>query len=431
LAEPATVVLEVATDPVAPSADDLIEGRLAIHVRSSVPLRDTEVTVAVVGIDGTITQVSARIAASQVTFAAHSDLLNLLANELQCRVADRTHPFDLAVSIGGSWTWRTQLGWTLRECQWECVEDEWRALTEERELPVVLNSGSAPLAPYALSSEPDAAVTLRTPILDGIPLVRDALCTAPSRLSLGRPEISMPARVLREATSRGGGVGLLPSLGSWLAWASARPQHVLADVGRRRVARALEEVAVEQLCGREWADREKTAAPLGETCWAALAEISVKRGLAAGGMLPDVPTGEEPRLALLLAKGFESALPLLCEEGYEPDAEEAAADLDMVVIDAWERLSDLRAADGLEPFEDPDANGGSEAWAEAVAEARQRHVGAQLAKLLLPASRSQALTRLDYRSLAEADLAAMLSDTHVDSSSVHRSGWVPTIWMPR
>lgn len=413
-AEPGSAVLTVATDPVTPVADDLRDGRLTIHLRSAIPLRGTEIAITVTADDDVVACVVEQVVEWPQSFPPHSPVMQSLADALRRSEISRTRRLELAVSVGGTWTWRHALDWELRQCEWELVDGEWHALTDELELPILTISGSAPFDPERADAGAESAPLLRTPLLDGVPLFREALCTAPRRVRPGEFTTALPERLLREPASRGQAAGLLPCLEAWLAWASARPEHLVADAGRRQVAAQVETLVVTQLCGEGWARAEQVSAPLGASAWFALSEIAISRGLAAGGMLPEIPAGEEGRLRSLLARAFEAAVPFLWSDGYEPDPDQLACDLDMAVIEAWETLANLRDAEGRSSIEDPDTSGDVDHWRAAVAEARERHMAGKLARYLLPSSRAQLLMRADYRHLAESDIVALLLDTHVD-----------------
>ncbi|WP_166037165.1 hypothetical protein [Sphingosinicella sp. YJ22] len=412
-AEPVSAVLTVSTDPVAPVADDLRDGRLTIHLRSAIPLRGADIVIAVTAGDN-VASVADQVDEWPQSFPPHSPLMQSLTDALRQSAISRGRRLELHVSVGGTWTWSQALDWEMRECEWEFVDGEWHVLTEELELPVLAISGSAPLEPDYEAVATDSSPLLRVPLLEGTPLFREALCTAPRRVRPGGFTIALPERLLREPVSRGKAAGFLPCLEAWLAWASARPEHLVADAARRQVAAKAESLVVTQLCGEAWARAEQAGGPLGATAWSTLAQIAISRGLAAGGMLPEIPAGEEARIHSLLARAFETAVPLLWSDGCTPDPDQLACDLDMAVIDAWEKLANLRKAEGRSSIEDPDTSGDAEHWKAAVAEARERHAAAKLARFLLPSSRAQLLMRADYRLLAENDIVALLMDTHVD-----------------
>jgi hypothetical protein len=411
--EPAAPVLSVSVDPPSPTADDIVDGRLALHLRFALDLRGVEVAVTASANGYQIARATERLAASPVSFSPRSTLMQSLADQLRQAGVNRTWRLELAVEIGNARIRRWPLGWELRHCDWERIDGEWQALTEDRELAIELTSGADPLGCVPCRDDGEAPV-LRTPVLDGAPLIGEALCSAPASMLLGGFSISLPGRALRESDSRDGAPGVLASVASWLAWASAKPEHLVADIGRRRIAARVETFAVAQLCGGQWAELEKDNPPLSTDFWSALTRVAMDRGLAAGGMLPDIEPADRPRLERMVAEALQNSAPQLRDGEVGDDPEALAAELDMAVIEAYEELGRLRLAEGRPPVEDPDANGAPEAWLAAIREARDRHRAARLATLILPAERARELMQADYRHLTDRDVLALLVETHVD-----------------
>lgn len=412
-AEPAAAVLSASIDPPAPSADDVMDGRLALHLRFALPLRDVEVAVAVSSGGYPIARVAERVTAWPASFTPQSTLLQALVGQLRQAGINRSWQLELAVEVGGVWKCRWPLGWELRHCDWENVDGEWRALAEDRELAVEVTAGSSPLAVVSQPGDVEALL-LRTPILDGAALPGEALCTAPPSMLLGGLAISLPGRKLREPNSRDGLPGILATVASWLAWASAKPEHVVADVGRRRVAAAVESFAVAQLCGEQWTEIERQGGPSSSDFWSALTQVAMQDGLAAGGMLPDIEPSDRPRLAAIVAEALAKAAPGPSDGYAGEDGDGLAGDLDMAVIDAYEEFGRQLVAEGRPPIEDPDANNSAEAWLTAIRKAGDIYRAPRLAALILPHERALELMRADYRHLGDRDLLALLIDSHVD-----------------
>lgn len=414
-------ILSVSLDPPAPTADDLIDGQLGLHFRSTVELGSVEIEI--IAYDGgiEIARTSQRVFALPVSIGPSSATMQALVEQLRKVSINRSSKPEFSIVVGKAWQQRWFLDWKLRHCEWESIDGEWRALTEDQDLPVITSTGFDPFGAADGIGVGSDGPLLQIPVLDGIVLLDEALCTAPMSMLLSKFAIDVPERLLREPASRGKALGIIPCLEAWLGWASAKSEHIVADFGRRRVASRIEELAVSQLCGEHWTALEQAGSVVATSPWLTLTQLAMARNLAAGGILPDTPASDKPRLERLVAEALERARPDLWSSPDLSDKEDLAGQLDMAVIDAYERLAALIVSEGRSPIDDPDANGDPEVWLTAVRDAGERHrVAAQrvekIEKLILPSSRARALVSADYDLLGESDLLSLLAETHIDLS---------------
>jgi hypothetical protein len=412
-------IIAVSLDPPVPTADDLIDGQLGLHFRSAVDLGSVEIEI--VAYDGgiEIARASQRVIALPVSIGPSSATMQAFSEQVRRVGINRSAKPELSIVIGEAWQQRWFLDWKLRHCEWEQIDGEWRALTEDRELPVIKSTGYDPFDTTDRTEVSSDAPHLQIPVLDGVVLQGEAFCTAPGSMLLSKFSIDLPERLLREPISRGKALGIIPCLEVWLGWASARSEHVVADYGRRRVASRIEELAVSQLCGDRWIALEKAGSVAVANPWLTLTQLAMARNLAAGGMLPDTPAADKPRLERLVAEALERARPDLWDSPEITDEEDLAGQLDMAVIDAYEKLASLIVSEGRSPIGDPDAYGDPEIWMMAIKDAGERHRAAaqraeKIEKLILPSSRARELVFADYDRLNESDLLSLLVETHVD-----------------
>ncbi|WP_199555247.1 hypothetical protein [Sandaracinobacteroides hominis] len=432
--DPADAVLAVSLNPPAPTADDLVDGRLGLHVRSALQLGSAEIEIVASDSGTEVARVSQRVAGWPVSIGPSSPLMLAFTEQVRRSGMSRSSKPELSIVVGKAWHQRWPLAWELRHCEWERIDGEWRALTEAQDLPLATSKGFDPFDTTDDIWRDDASPLLQTPLLDGAPLFGEALCTAPATMQLGTFPINVPERLLREPGSRGSALGIVPCVEAWLGWSSAKSEHVIAEYGRRQVAGRIEQLAVSQICGERWSAIEASGSIIIPNRWMTLTRVAMARSLAAGGMLPEIPVSEQPRLEQFVAEALEEArpdlweLPILQDTKADPDLpdpttveqwEALASELDLAVIDAYEKFAMLLVSEGQPSIEDPDANNDAELWMSAIRQARdlQRTVSfraQRIEALILPGKRAHALITADYSRLAESDVVSVLIDNHVD-----------------
>lgn len=407
-------LVAVEAEPLLPTMDDLIGGAVVFRVTSPLPAEGVS-TVAALTIAG-------------VEVARSTDVLPRLpavigpASELLCGLAERSRwqrlardaSVELSLDVGGVWRGRWRLGWALRECTWESLGGRHEPFNDDGSLPILSVSAGAPLVSPERGDVGEGFRLLLAEI-GGAPAWDCGLCVGPRSATFGLVRPRIEGRLLRRPDNDVEGLGLIPSLQGYAAWVSAASSHPLADARRRVVAEAIEVAAVEQLCGRQWADAEaRMRTPSGDR-WDALVSLAVSRSLATGTEFPTVDPIDNRRFLSCLQSQLRAAVPNLWERDPATlNADSLGQAFDDAVNFSYDDLAAEQISEGRLPCDEADAGKDPAEWLEAVRDAVALHEMRALVRMVLPTSRAAALIAPDYSALSAQDVVALLDEVHTD-----------------
>jgi hypothetical protein len=331
----------------------------------------------------------------------------------------------LSLDFGGIWLGRWKLGWALRECFWESHGGRHEPFNDDGPLPIKSIPADVPLASPKPGDVGDS-FRLLLPETDGTIAWNSGLCVGPRSFTIGFDRPRVQERLLRQLESNGEGLGLIPCLQRYAAWASASSSHSLADARRRAVAEAIEAAAVQQFCGELWANAEaRTPKPPGDP-WIVFVSLAISRSLAVGGdQFPELDPADHRSFLSCLQSQLRAGVPDLWERNLGTlDAGELGEAFDQAVDFAYVDLQLAQIAEGKLPCDDSDAGKDPDEWLKAVRDSVALHEMRALAGMVLPASRAAALVAADYSALSAPDVVALLDKVHIDAQQ--RSRWLST-----
>lgn len=422
--QPACLVT-VEAEPSCPTMDDLINGAAVFKVASPLPAEGVG-AVATLTVAGTEVARSADVLSRlPAVIGPASDLLRGLAERSRWQSLPRDAAVELSLDVGGVWRGRWRLGWALRECSWESHGGRHEPLNDDGPLPILSVPAGSPLSTPACG-DADEGFRLLLAEVDGEPAWDSGLCIGPRSATFGQPRPELRGRLLRRAESDVEGLGLIPCLQAYAAWASAASAHLLADLRRRSVAAAVEAAAVEQLCGRQWAETETRMRMLSGDRWDALTSLAVSRSLAMGTEFPDVDPADHRLFLSFLQSQLRVAVPDLWEQdAADLDADAVGQSFDEAVNRAYDDLAAEQVAQGRLPCDEADAGKDPAEWLEAVRDAVALQEMRPLVRMILPARRAAALVAPDYSALSSQDVVALLDEAHVDVQG--RPRWLSAV----
>lgn len=420
--------VELAFEPREPSVDDFMRGVVTLKLSCELPLEEVRVELRVVATGTELTRTSGILPRLPSLVGPESPLLKDLTQPDLWSGLFRDSRVDLVVEVAGFWRFTKRLGWQMAECVWEVVDGCPVPMTSDGPVPMREILASQPLTePEEVADVSQVTREFRAliPEVDGRLVVESAVCVGPRTLSPGSVVPVLPTRLLRQEDSHKEGVGLIPCLAAYAIWSCASPSHHLADWWRRAAIRLLEAAAVEQLCGKTWAEAENYLRPLAGDRWSSFLEVCEASSLVSGGAFPKLDPGVQLRLTARLSSAMRKAVPDLWIGGVDSrNCEELGERLDGAVATAYEDLRLSLDLEGLPSFGTNDVDPGEdpENWRRAIVLAANRHEISPLLALMMPVARAEALRVPDYTQLSADDILSLLDKYHVDVQG--RSRWL-------
>ncbi len=407
--------LAVEIEPQSPSADDLLRGQIALRVSTPLPIFKVQLRASVVVSGVTIAESLEQVPTLPTMIGASSALLSDLTSQLSTKKVPRNIDLELKVEVGDFWTDQWQLGWLPKACEWDNSDGSWRAYMDEKQVDTQVFEASSPLT--ARTSERDQAIDdyrLLVPTLDDINYPAAAFCIGPNRISLRSVSPSFPERLLRQPSSKGEAIGLVPCAEAYIGWTLADTANVFSKRIAISIGADVELRLVEQLCGNTWTTLERNARFLRGSPWAGLASVALERKLASGETLPVVEAEDFEHLASLLESAMRKVIPDFPATGSEPISSSLAELLDLAVIECYELLSRFRLSQNKSGYVDVDTVRAPELWTACVSEAKRRYYGEPMVRAFLPTGRANRLKAPDYSQLTMEHALELLEDSHVD-----------------
>jgi hypothetical protein len=403
-------------EPELPQLEDLFSDSLSIAVASPLVLERVTVSAALRLNGELVAEAKIILGSVPARIGPRSDLLRDL-KEAALRNADISDSSELEfrVSIPGLVTRNWHLGRATRSYTFDPKKLTWQAEEGPEINGYLLATVGAPLlTPMDAPPQwPAKHLMLLAPQTDTDDALSCCIVAAPPVLHIGPPEAVAGLQLLRSDQSRAAGHGLIALSEALVAWRSASPSNIFADLNRGLVVAALELGVVQQLCGRNWRHIEESGDGLKGNALDALVSICFRRNLAVGGDFPDIQPEEYPVLRQFLRHRLGEALPDLVVAMAEGVSFES---LDFAIMDAYEDLSADRLARGLESFDDIDIGFDTEIWRMAISDALTSVEKPRFKPLVLPEDRWSKLSRLDYSAITQDGVIDALAAAHVDVS---------------
>ncbi len=241
------------------------------------------------------------------------------------------------------------------------------------------------------------------------------------RRGLGAGE-EMPPHAHRRFARSGSLPGLRAEIDAWLGWSCARPVHAVAIMEAHGAARMAERATVATLCGADWLAAEARSRNTGFAHLlidAAIADDRVKATeLRAEGVRIDRNDMDALRHALSDALAARCR-PLLAIPSETVLSDEAVADLDIAVDSAWEALTPVRAARGLDPV-DPDTGNDPESWRSSWGKALAALERRNLSAMILPLRLAEELRETAFTIAEPVTVARTIMDHRLDQGLLAR-----------
>jgi len=409
--------LTLGIEPTGPVPDDLLSGRLMVHIISEIPLSGLMVR-ASLAVQGYRTVTSAmHVPKLPATLGSDSPLLAPLRDALASRGA---MPGQARLNIDtGVDRMAVDLVAPDPLVRWEVEGNVWRAFDtvqkDEHPLPVIAVAANHPLAlPVPMTEIP---VTEFAKLLMPASLAPECgLIVAPRTLK-GGFAVSEPT-ALHEPHRRldydGAAPGLIGEIEAWLGWSCATPVHVLARSMAAGAHAMAETATVRTLCGEEWLHRERGDHSQAEfhDRLAALAIRLDRIGAAELRQEATVTKDDMDALRPRIAERF-AAITIKRGELYVPCDDRLGEALDDALNSAWEDITEDRATRGLEPLY-PDTFNTPEDWDAVLAPALSKMMRPDLRSMIAPRALAEASMRTMDAGTGLDDLAAGLARSLVD-----------------
>jgi hypothetical protein len=417
--------LSIQLEPASPSVEDIQRGQLRLLISSPMNLKDVLVSITVEAPGGRLASASGTVATIPATIGSDSELIRELAKALVRAAPDRSVHLYLEASLHRIWKQRWRLDWDPVEVSWLNNDGVWHALSDDRELEVSRSEAGSPLSwtTYEGSDTQSRAYRILVPTAQGTPVYLGAICDGPETLKPGDIDPQLPRNAAR--TLEGGeDVASFPdTVHGYLLWSVARPVHPIASLASRTIAGRIEELIVEQLCGRAWIEAERRSQISAGSLFDVLAAQAIETELAAGGELPPLPASLQKILPRSLAEEMQSAWPQLSADLLDIDYEKFAEEMDGAVATTYEGLAGHLDGGEAEAFRDVDPYSDPSQWQLALKSAVDRMSGSLLSRMILPAERGDQLQTWDY-SLPEAQLVSLVAEIHTDLSPRGQRQWI-------
>lgn len=402
--------------PTSANISDLEAGRLEIRITAPLNLEEVPVRlrlrsaeVAEVISEGVIDRLPARI-------TGHSPLIRALREQLAEGSAGLSD-LRLTVDVHGLMQLSISLPPMYREFHHDTDLDHWISTNEDgRVLPSMVATLQSPIP--RTSEIVLAGTRLILPdATDHGALASGLITSEGSEFHIGMQEadsISFPA-LLREASSRNNGVGLIDLARANVAWQLAQASDQFGNWRRWSVVEALEKTLIELLCGVAWRKLESGIDLSILSQHGALVRSAEALGLVSGEDLPEIESNSDQLfLRDRLIARLRETVPDITDALARLD-DELAGDLDLAVIDAYEDLRRHVQAGGREAFEEVDMARSSTTWRTALEQARDIPLLPMFRHLILPEARWKALMNTWYAELTEDDLVDLIDSCHVDA----------------
>lgn len=404
--------------PANANISDLETGRLEIRITAPLSLEEVPVRLRLrsaeepeVISEGIIDRLPARI-------TGHSPLLEALRAQLAERPAGLSD-VHFMVDAHGLQQISIALPPMRREFRYDTDLDQWVSADEDEDgmvMPSMVATLQSPI-PRTPEIVPAGTRLILPDATDHEALASGLIISDRSEFHIGMHEadsISFPA-LLREASSRNNGVGLIDLARANVAWQLAQASDPLGNWRRWSVVEALEETLIELLCGMAWRRLESGIDLSILSQHGALLRSADALGLVSGEDLPEIKSNSDQLfLRDRLIARLRETVPDIADALARLD-DELAGDLDLAVIDAYEDLRRHVQAGGREAFEEVDMARASTTWRKALERAREIPLLPMFRHLILPEARWTALMNTWYAELTEDDLVDLLDSCHVDA----------------
>ena len=417
--------LSIRLDPSSPSVEDIQRGQLRMQIDCPLELTDVGISITVDAGGTTLASASGAVTQIPATIGASSGIVRDLAQKLVLAAPDRTGHLFLEVSLHRIWKQRWRLDWDPVEVSWLNNDGAWLAVSDEQEFEVSLSEAATPLSRKAYDKKFGGPSTFRVllPEANGTAVYLGAICDGPKKFSPGDIASKLPAKSARTLTGGQDTAGFEETVQGYLLWSVARPVHPIASAASRTVARRIEQVITEQLCGRTWLHEENRSQISAGSLFDVLALQAAESELAAGGELPPVPARLQSSFDRCLSEKMRLAWPQLSADKLNIDFENFAAKMDGAVASTFEEIASYLEGENAEAFGDVDPYSEPSDWQSALIAAVERMDGTQLSRMILPTERGEQLQNWDY-SLPEADLVSFLAEIHTDLAPPGRGQWI-------
>lgn len=402
--------------PTNANISDLEAGRMEIRITAPLNLEEVPIRLRLrsaevpeVISEGVIDRLPARI-------TGHSPLVRALRAQLAEGSAGLSD-LRLTVDVHGLMQLSISLPPMYREFHHDTDLDQWISTNEEgRILPSMVATLQSPI-PRTSEIVPVGTRLILPDAIDYGALASGLIISERSEFHIGMHEVdstSIPA-LLREASSRSNGVGLIDLARANVAWQLAQASDQFGNWRRWSAVESLEETLIELLCGVAWRKLESGIDLSILSQHGALLRSAEALGLVSGEDLPEIESNSDQLfLRDRLIARLRETVPDITDALARLD-DELAGDLDLAVIDAYEDLRRHVQAGGREAFEEVDMARSSTTWRKALERARDIPLLPMFRHLILPDARWKALTNTWYAELTEDDLVDLLDSCHVDA----------------
>jgi hypothetical protein len=409
---PGAALISVAPDVGELTLEALLSGELSIRLTAAPGLATPALNLSVI-VGGAEIARARTETVGPMLFGGGSLLLRELTGQL--KTSERFERGELVAELEGISRETWPLGRRMRMARWERLKDSWTPLLDGEPVQVVgTPAGSPGRQPVDLAGSTGPALLL--PMLDdGRILDGNGLVVGPRSLNFGMSVADENLDDLGRRWEGPGDGGLCATSKAWIRWSCADTAHIIFDLVRSRAIQALERMTVRQLCGRGWLALEDELIGSSSGFWAALASLTMKRGMATGNGFPALAAEHRDSLRDCLAVRFEATAPYL-RRLPPSEIEVLAPELDEAVNEAWEDHFQAleRAGVGFDLEDECDAGNDGSAWAAAVRDAEDRHQLGPLGRKLAPQRRGRALMTFSYESASLSALGTLLETEHVD-----------------
>ena len=405
---------------------DLEAGQLEIRITAPLNLEEVLVRLRLRSADdpeviseGVIDRLPARI-------TGHSPLIRALRAKMAEGSAGLSEP-RLTVDVHGLMQLSISLPQMRREFHHDADLDQWISTNEDgRVLPSMVATLQSPI-PHKSEIVPASTRLILPDATEHGVLASGLIISEMSEFHIGMHEadsISIPA-LLREASSRNDGVGLIDLARANVAWQLAKASDQFGNWRRWSIVEDLQKTLIELLCGVAWRKLESGIDLSILSQHGALLRSAEALGLVSGEDLPEIESNSDQlflrdRLIARLRETVPDITDALGQLDDEDD--ELAGTLDFAVMDAYEDLRRHIQAGGREAFEEVDMARFSTTWRKALERARDIPLLPMFRHLILPEARWKALMNTWYAELTEDDLVDLLDSCHVEAPGLRWLG---------
>lgn len=418
--EPVGIVIS----PPGATVEDLTAGRLEITLRSPITLDGRLVELAVTLADGRSITVADTVDALPGVLAGRAPLLARLSRGLHEAGHDPDAGVWLSVRVPGLAAARHRLKPATRVFRRDEQTGAWLDLRgdgDPQPVPGLVATPDRPLLAPDTAKDEAGSVSLYIPAGQSAEALGcGRVIRHRTRLRLAALQnVVLPGPLLREAASNAEGIGLIPTVTSWLSWRLGSAPDVISNWERRHAADALEQAVVEQLCGKAWR-RIEAGMDLDVLTRAACLQSAAQQKLQHSGT--ELPAINDPRdqraLRDHLTLRFTHALGKASVAAELDD--DTVALFDEALDLGWQDLRRQIQRSGRPVFDELDLNLDPADWQAALADADAMPVLPAFAPLMLPVSRREMLRDADYAGMSLSDVVDLLDQCHLDAH--RRSG---------